>query len=275
MFCLIVSLAVCANPNVEDHLDSYFVVYRGSNGLIQDRATTPNIFSIPATGFGMDVWAIMAKDGKMPKAQALQLINRALDFAEYKNQKKNRGWLYHFVDGNGLPRLNSEVSTIDTAIFFLGAKQAAERLGDQKLRDRVSRAIAEIDGKWMMANSPSQKLFCHGLHWEKNRAVFIAQEWGDNSEGVLVYRLFGIPFKPVYSRLDLPLFVYYFPMCFLAKEEFLPSLKAAINYQKTFFGHSGITATDTETGYEAYPQNHISPLCLYAISPFVSSKRRN
>ena len=273
------SLAISANANlnadngIEDYLCSYFVVCRGKNGLVQDRATSSNIFSLAATGFGMDVWAIMAKEGKMPCSQALGWINQALDFAENKNPQRNRGWLYHFVDENGLPQLNSEVSTIDTAIFYWGAKQAAKRLEDKNLLVRVEKMISKIDVKWMIENSPSKKIICHGFRWQKDKVVFLPYEWGDNSEGVLIYRLFKISFKPVYTNFNLPLFVYYFPMCFLAKEEFLPSLKKAMDFQKISFGHSGITATDTEIGYQIYSQEYISPLSLYAISSFDSSAR--
>ena len=280
MYYLIISLVVSANPaganfdyGIEDYLSGYFETYRGKNNLIQDQSTSAKIFSISATGFGVDVWAIRVVEGKMKRSQTLARINLVLDFIEAKNPIKNRGWLYHFVDENGLPQSGSEVSTIDTAIFFWGARQAAKRLGDQELIKRVENDIAKIDSEWMIQNSPSKKLICHGLYWNKDKPIFIPYEWGNNSEGVLIYRLLGIPFKPVYDKVDLPLFVYYYPMCFLKEDEFLPSLKKAMAYQESSFGHAGITATNTEVGYQPYPREYISPLSLYAISAFDSSAR--
>ena len=268
MLYAIMSLALCVNPDTEDRLNEYFATYKGANGMVQDRASSPDIYSVAATGFGMDVWAIRSKKGDIKEGEALKWINCALDFEAEKNPQKNRGWLYHFVNSNGLPQLNSEVSTIDTAIFFWGAKQASRRLNNQQLQNKIDRAVAKIDTKWMIDNSPSHKFVCHGLRWDKDTAIFIPYEWSDNSEGVLIYRLFNIPFNPAYYNSNLPLFAYYFPMCFLPKDDFLPPLKKAILQQKDIFGYVGVTSQDTENGYQSYPKGYISPLSLYALSSF-------
>lgn len=265
MLSVIISMALTADPGLETYLSEYFTTYRGTNGLIQDRSSRADIFSIAATGFGMDVWAIQSIKGEMPQEQALLWAHQAIDFMQNKNPRKNRGWLYHFVDSEGLPAINSEVSTIDTAIFFWGARRAALRLGDKQLEDKVNSILAKIDVGWVISNSPSGKLVCHGLRWKEDTPVFLPYEWSKNSEGILIYRLFGIPHEPIYDDFSLPLFVYYFPMCFLPHSEFQPYLKQAVGYQLTRYECVGMTATDTQNGYQFQPIGYISPLCLYAI----------
>ncbi len=270
MLALLFTVALCADPVPEAHFSEYFTTYRSDNGLVQDRASTPDVFSMAASGFGMDVLAIEAVKGEIPREQALAWIHQALDFVKKTNPPKNRGWLYHFVNHNGEPIPNTEVSTIDTAIFYWGAKQAASRLGDEGLQQKVADHISAIDKDWMIQNSPSGKLMSHGLFWHGDTSCFICCEWNKNSEGVLIYRLFDIPFEAVYDNYGLPLFVYYYPMCFLPQEEFKPALQKAIQYQKDTYGYTGITATDTSEGYKVLPLEYTSPMALYAVSAFDS-----
>ncbi len=268
MLSMIMVLVVGSHPDIETYLSDYFVTYRNEVGLVQDRATTPDIFSVAATGFGFDVLAIKVQKGEISRSVAIESINRSLDFMEEVTPKKNRGWFYHFINKEGSPQLNCEVSTIDTAIYFWGARQASRRLGDLSLRVKVESAISRVDVNWMSSNSSSGKRIPHGLNWKEDIPQFLPCEWDKNSEGILIYRLFKVPYEFVYDDFSLPLFVYYFPMCFLPQAEFQPFLKAAVDHQVSQFGCLGITSTDTAEGYCFYPKENLSPLALYAISPF-------
>jgi hypothetical protein len=121
----------------------------------------------------------------------------------------------------------------------------------------------------MVKNSPSGVRLCHGLHWHGEQPYFIHCEWDEYNEGILAYRLFGLEYKPVCTRLDLPLFVYYYPMCYLDKSELTGHLRAAYRYQKEQFGHAGITSCDTEYGYTFFNSEVVSPLAMLAIKGLV------
>jgi hypothetical protein len=239
----------------------YFEDNRTPTGLVLDRQSTKTVCSIAAIGCDMDVQAIRATKGLITTTEALNRINTTLGFVVSKNRPENRGWLFHFIDPNGAAVSGSEISSIDTAIFYSGALQAAHRLADQTLIQRVSGLISKIDVIWMIENSPSHKRLCHGLRNGK----FIPYEWDEYNEGVIAYHLFKIPFTPTVIRYDLPLFVYYYPLCFIHDDPALwEHLRNAIEWQRKHYGYVGVTATDTEYGYKVDPA-YISPLALYCV----------
>src|SRR6185369_12789297 len=97
------------------------------------------------------------------------------------------------------PALNTEVSTIDTAIFYTGCRHAAAIIKNKDLTDKIEDLISKIDVQWMIDNSPSKKLICHGIH----KSNFINCEWDDYNVGVILYKLFGLPYKPIRYHYDL------------------------------------------------------------------------
>ena len=240
--------------NPEDKFTDYFEQYRTETQLVLDRSSNNQICSIAATGFGFDVLAIRDKNAKEKIVKAIETITRA-------NPKQNRGWLFHFMTADGRPIAGSEVSTIDTAIFYAGALKASRRLKDKTLEQKVQRLIDNVDTKWMIENSPSHKRLCHGLRDNK----FIQCEWDEYNEGVIAYRLWEIPFEPTKTRFDLPLFAYYYPLCFINDPVYEHNLKQALLYQQRTYGYKGITSTDTETDYQFLPIGYVSPIALYSV----------
>jgi hypothetical protein len=228
----------------------YFVKYQHPNGCVQDRASNTDVFSCAASGFGIAVYSLN-KD--------VERINKVLDFYE---DKTVRGWLYHWHDCNGKPIFNREISTIDTALFYCGARYAAKRV--PSIKHRVDRMISRVDVNWMMRDD----LFRHGMI----DGNFIQCEWDENNEGVLLYRLFNKPFRPRKVRYDLPLFVYYFPVVYYRDQELVDQLRSAVAHQEKTYGYAGITSCDTENGYTFFDPRYVSPLALYGIEPFVKVK---
>ena len=249
--------------NTEEKQIDYFLKYQHINGCVQDRASSDKIYSCAASGFAMDVYAIAATKHIITNQEAERRIRLILQFYA-KLPTKNRGWLFHFHDSSGNPILNEEISSVDTAIFYVGAKQAAIRLKNYDLEKEVNDRIHKIDLQWMIYNSPSKKLICHGLIKDH----FIPYEWDDYNEGILVYKLFEMKFYPQKTNYNLPLFVYYYPLCFMDSEIQKTNLLLAIEYQKRTYGFYGITSCDTEHGYMFYPADYVSPLALYSIEPF-------
>lgn len=244
-------------------LFGYFLDNHVSSGVL-DRDSDRNTVSIAATGFGMDAWAIAVKYHVLDRTTGIRYWEEAFETTLSANPNRNRGWLYHFIDTAGRPKDGSEISTIDTAIFYAGALQSAKRLAEPRLVQRVQKAINSMDIAWMLNN----KHFVHGLRWQEDKAIFLTHQWQDFSEGWLIYRLFHVPYLPVTVRFDLPLFVYYYPMCFdCCDDHALPVLlRRGIAYQKEHYGVWGVTACDGPNGYQSESAEIVSPLAILSRS---------
>lgn len=241
--------------------NDYFTKYRTTTGLILDRASDPLRCSTAAAGFSLAVEALRCRSHQQSQHESLDRINQTLDTLTRLNPPANRGWLYHFTNPTGEPYPGSEVSTIDTAILYAGARRANDILNDQHLEKKIDNLLGNIDLDWMIANSPSKRYVCHGLY----RNSFIPCEWDDLNEGVLLYKLFNQPFTPRRQEYHLPLFVYYYPVAFFPRDtDFRANLEKAKEVHLEKYGHM-VTATDTENGYEALPVHHRSPLIEAAL----------
>src|SRR4030095_467183 len=104
-----------------------------NTGLVADRARTDasmldenhrNVGSIASTGFGLTALCIAADRGWIERAKAVERTRNTLRFfADHAYQQ--HGWFYHWLDiKTGERRWNSEVSSIDTALFVGGTLTA-------------------------------------------------------------------------------------------------------------------------------------------------------
>ncbi|QDT63526.1 hypothetical protein [Calycomorphotria hydatis] len=234
------------------------------NGLVRDRISDEGTVSCAATGFVAYAKAVYVQRVEGDRDQVLYQLKRGFRTTVMANPGKNRGWLAHFTDGEGNPKSYSEVSTIDTALFYLGFLKAAEVMRDAEFEKEVRDYLSKVDVDWMVRDG----YFVHGLHWNagSDEPKFIEHNWNDTSEGILLYQLFGREFKPEVQRVDFPLFVYCYPLCFFDDDKYVGYLNQAIDYQLQRFGYCGITATDGPDGYAVDDQQVISPLLLSALS---------
>lgn len=257
MLSLLLSLFITPD---DQRLTSYFLKNKTGTGLVQDRESNKNLFSVSATGFGYYAWAVAADDGLICRDKAVKWVGDSIDFIQAKNPARNRGWLYHWIDKDGRPQMNREVSSIDTALYWLAARKAAARLGDEGLKKKVEAGIRRIDREWMRRG----RLYAHGCVWEGGEAKFLPCDWDDYNEGVLVYRLFGDDFTPRKTEYGLPLFVYYYPLCFYGDKVYKEHLDRAIDYQFKVYNAVGVTACDGPDGYCVNEPSVISPLAVWA-----------
>ncbi len=243
-------------------------------GLFLDRTSDPSTISCAATGFGVLALSEGVKRGYREHDAVLSLARTAFHKTVTANPARNRGWLSHFTDPDGLPKSYSEVSTIDTAIFYAGMLRAAEILGDPQFLTEVRTWMARIDLDYVLRDG----YFLHGFRWPALMETedqpagqplpepeFIPHTWNDSSEGVILYRLFQLPFQFQIRRTDYPLFVYCYPLCFFNEPEYETLLNEAIEYQLNRFGYWGITATSGPTGYAVDDPNLISPILISAV----------
>jgi hypothetical protein len=104
----------------------FFDHWNGRTGLVQDRAgvdgspSLGNVASTAATGFGLSAMCIAAERSWLPKEKARQHVLTTLRFL-WGHAFHDHGWYYHFMDADtGERRLNSEISSIDTALLLAG-----------------------------------------------------------------------------------------------------------------------------------------------------------
>jgi len=234
------------------------------HGQFLDRSSDPNTVSVAATGLGNLALAVAADRGWCEREFAVRNITQGFEFTIAANSPKNRGWLPHFTDLSGQPKPYSEISTIDTALFYAGMLQAAEVLKLTDLRQKIEAELKKIDTDFVMIDG----YFSHGFYWDQKtgKPDMIKFTWSDTSEGVILYRLFNKPFSPKVSRVDYPLFVYCYPLLFFNEDNYFELLDQAIEYQTKTYGYAGVTATDGPTGYVVDDKQVISPLLLASIS---------
>jgi hypothetical protein len=263
-------------------------------GLVNDRARFDGtlgggIASSAATGFGLSALCIGASHGWMSRTEAERRAKLTLEFMLEKAPQVH-GWFYHFTSlADGERRWNSEVSSIDTALFLTGALTAAGCFADDKDIPALAEKIyARTDFKWMMAGGD---LLSMGWYPESG---FLSGRWDTHSEQVLLELLaIGAPQYPAppqmwqkwrrdtvsyssytYISANAPLFIHQYPQAWFdlrgmrdsvpPHEDFFANSVAAtlahrdfcVDMGNKFPSYSkdiwGITASDGSDGYHAW-----------------------
>lgn len=172
-----------------------------STGQVLDRANnktstgafdTHFVSSIAATGFGLTALCIADRRGYFTTARIKKQIITTLQF--HLNKMPNEhGFLYHFNDvKTGKPLINSEVSSIDTAIFLCGVLTARAYFPDHQITDLATQLYNRVDWPWMLNGG---KTFSMGWRPEFG---FISTRWDHYSELMMLYLLaIGSPTHPI------------------------------------------------------------------------------
>lgn len=167
-----------------------------ANGLVKDRSTPTSPCSIAAVGFGLTAWCIGADRGWITRQQARDRVLAALRTFREGPQGTNRlgtigyrGWLYHFLDMTNATRVwNSELSSIDTALFLAGALYACEYFdrdepAETEIRQRANALIDRVDWSWMLAGRDSL-----AMGWRPETG-FLTSRWIGYNEAMILYLL--------------------------------------------------------------------------------------
>lgn len=158
-------------------------------GIVMDRARNDgsqsgsNVGSIAATGFGLSALCIGASRGWLPRDQVRGRILVTLRYF-WSHAFHDHGWYYHFLDAStGARRLNSEISSIDTALLLCGALTAAGYFAaDREIQTLVHQIFDRVDFTWMLAGSPL--LLSHGV---TPGSGFLKATWNAYSEASVLY----------------------------------------------------------------------------------------
>lgn len=277
------------------------------NGLIKDRSTPSSPASIAAVGFGLTALTIGVERGWITEQEGYERALTTLKTFAEGGVQGERGFYYHFVDMQSGERVwESELSSIDTALFIAGALTVGQYFADSELTSLAEALYSRVDWQWMMNGKATVS-----MGW-KPESGFLPYHWSNFDEGLLLYVLaIASPTYPapvsMWSAMNRPihrtdesiflasepLFVYQYPQAYLDlrhKEDafanyFNNTIKACdrnrafssrladkfITYQH---GVWGISASDGMRGYRAYGAsngNHdgtIAPYASIACLPF-------
>ncbi len=168
-------------------------------GLVLDRArmdgaSAGNVASIAATGFGLTAFCIGAEHGWVRKEQARLRVLTTLRFL-WSSAFHDHGWYLHFMDAaSGQRRLNSEISSIDTALLLAGVLTADGYFSNDKEIHTLAKQIFErVDFNWML--NGDKFILSHGVH---PGSGFIRSRWSEYSEATILYLMaIGSPRHPI------------------------------------------------------------------------------
>ena len=172
-------------------------------GLVKDRANNfgPDdytVASIAATGFGLTTICIGVDNGWITAEEG---YNRALTTLRFfQDEMENiHGFYYHFVDVNDGQRVwESEVSSIDTALFLAGALSVGQCFPDTEVETIANILYERVDFQWLLTDDgsrPDETLLSHG--W-KPETGFLPYRWDTYSELMILYLLaIGSPTYPI------------------------------------------------------------------------------
>jgi hypothetical protein len=157
-------------------------------GLVKDRTSVHTrdrnvLASIAATGFGLTALCIAEKRGFLPADKARDRIVAALHALMHWSPN-HRGFFYHWVNvETGERVLNSEVSSVDTAILLCGVLMCRAHFKDAEIDKYAKQIFDRVEWSWLSEDTP---LLPHG--WTPEGG-FLPYRWDYYSELMMMYLL--------------------------------------------------------------------------------------
>ena len=165
-------------------------------GLMPDRWPTPSFCSIAAVGFALTAWPLGAERGWVSRGEVRERTLRTLRFLAQLPMGEaahgvagHKGFFYHFLDmKTGLRFANCELSSVDTALFHMGALFAAgwfdaDHPDEAEIRTLAQGLVDRAEWPWFQSHGT---LISMGWHPESG---FIERGWDGYNEGKMVYVL--------------------------------------------------------------------------------------
>jgi hypothetical protein len=262
-------------------------------GFVSDRCATDGSWfsrhaSSASCGFGLAAHCVASQAGWLSHDEAAERVRLTLR-SLLEVAAHERGFVYHFFDtSTGERALQSEVSSIDTALMLAGAMNAGVTFSNDKQIVEMSEELyRRVDWQWMLGSND----LLH-MGWTPEGGM-ISHQWDRYSELIiLVLMAIGAPASPIPPRcwqawrrepvLDFegegflsypPLFVHQYPMAFFdfrqyasaTDRDFFRNAVSAHRAQIAFmtelgkrdparFGHYGadlwgLTSSDSADGY--------------------------
>lgn len=157
-------------------------------GLVKDRSQAGGpdaraTASIAATGFGLTAMCIADRRGWEEGKKIRERVRNALRFAATRLSHMN-GFFFHFLNmQNGERDFQSEVSSIDTAIFLCGALTCCAYFDDAEIRKLGMNIYERVDWGWLLQGKQTLS-----MGW-KPEGGFLQARWDSYSELMMIYLL--------------------------------------------------------------------------------------
>jgi len=157
-------------------------------GLFLDRArmdgtASSQVSSIAATGFGLTALCIGAERGWVSREEVRTRVLTTLRYL-WGHAFHEHGWFLHFVDSRtGLRTMNSEVSSVDSALLLAGVLTAQGYFSsDREIRRLAKQIFERVDFTWMLNGHPY--MLSHGA---MPGTGFLKPRWDTYSEASMLY----------------------------------------------------------------------------------------
>lgn len=193
--------------HLQQHSFDYFVhEVNRANGLVLDKTEKGWPASIAAVGMALTAYPVGVLRGFIPRDEAVERTLTTLRFfatsvqSDAPDATGYKGFYYHFLHlDSGQRAWQSELSSIDTALFIAGALAAAEFFDadsddEAEIRSLATMLYERIEWDWMLAGSD---LICHGWKPEDGGA-HLPYHWEGYDEALVLYILaLGSPTHPI------------------------------------------------------------------------------
>lgn len=183
-----------------------------ANGLVKDRednwaAGASDYSSIAATGYALSVLTVGAKRGWITPQQARDRIMTTLNTFDSGIFNKNGFW-YHFLKlSDGSRSGDTELSSVDSSLFILGALQAGEyfRPSYPEIAAKAEQLYRRMNWAWWTNRGPAEQAPFISQGWKPEYSTgsynipadggyFLQDWWNRYSETVFVdFLAFGSP----------------------------------------------------------------------------------
>lgn len=162
------------------------------NGLVRDRSVRESPCSIASVGFGLTVICMAQARGWVSYKDAYKRVLTTLQTFD-TDLENVHGFYYHFVDmKTGKRTWDSELSSIDTALFLAGAIFAKQYFKGTEVERLAQKLYERVDWGWMLN---AGRTFSMGWTPESG---FIKYRWERYAESMILYFLaIGAPNNPI------------------------------------------------------------------------------
>jgi hypothetical protein len=185
--------------------DFFWETTNASNGLTPDRWPEPPFSSVAAVGYALTAYPIGVERGYVSREQARERTLTTLEFFWNAPQSDARsgvtghwGFFYHFLDMDSGYRFQQvELSTIDTALFLMGALTAQQYFDGQGETEARIRALADSlyrRVEWDRMQLPGGTI---SMGWKPSEGRFDYGYEGYDEAMLLYVLALGSPTHPV------------------------------------------------------------------------------
>ena len=184
-----------------------------STGLVKDRSLangsdSRTVASIAAGGFALTALCIADRRGWQDHKKIQERVRNTLRFAATRLNHMN-GFFFHFINMNsGEREFRSEISNIDTCMFFCGALACRAYFDDAEIRELATKLYERADWTWFLQGAKTLS-----MGWKPEEG-FLKARWDSYSELMMIYLLgMGSPTHPLppdcWDAWKRPQFDYY------------------------------------------------------------------